>query len=193
MYQNRNKELEILALFIGGYDRQFYLREISKLARLPLKTTQNLTAYLEKNRIMKGSMRGKNKYFKLNLDNVKTKLYLIQTELHKTALFTDKYPVFKPFMKGIRTNTPLIVFGSFAEFKADKASDLDLLVISKEKQALPFYLLPYNVHLIELSETSFVKALEKKEALVGEVGEKHIILNNHSFFVNTMWNWYGKR
>lgn len=193
MYQKRNRELDIIALFLGDYNRQFYLREISKLTKIPLKTTQTLIAYLEKNKILKSMASGKNKYFRLNLDNLQTKFYLLQSELHRAALFIKKYPLLKTFMKEIKTNVPIIAFGSFAKFKVDKDSDLDLLIISKKKPKLPFHLLAYKTHEIYLNESSFMKALEKQETLIKEVQESHIILNNHSFFVNAMWDYYGKR
>ncbi|MEK6904149.1 MAG: hypothetical protein AABW87_01000, partial [Nanoarchaeota archaeon] len=73
MYQKRNKELDIIALYSGNYKAEFYLRQISKLAKLPLKTCQNALINLEKGRILKSNVEGKNKYFSLNLDNIQTK------------------------------------------------------------------------------------------------------------------------
>ncbi len=42
MYQKRNKELRILDLYLEDYNKEFYLREISRLTKIPLKKTQNL-------------------------------------------------------------------------------------------------------------------------------------------------------
>lgn len=193
MYRKRNREMDILALYLSGYNKQFYLREISKLTKIPLKTTQTLIAHLEKDRILKSRVSGKNKYFRLNIDNLQTKFYLLQSELHRTAVFIEKYPLFKIFIKEIKANAPIIVFGSFAEFKADKDSDLDLLIVSKEKVNLPFHLLAYKTHEIYLDENSFVKSLEKNETLIREIEENHTVLNNHSFYVNSMWHYYGSK
>ena len=76
MYQNRNNQLKIISLFRGDYHARFYLREISKLLKIPLKTCQNVLAFLEKIKVLKSKTEGKNKYFSLNLENIKTKLYL---------------------------------------------------------------------------------------------------------------------
>jgi predicted nucleotidyltransferase len=191
MYQNRNKELDVIALYSGNYKAEFYLRQISKLAKLPLKTCQNGLINLEKNRILKSKVEGKNKYFSLNLDNIQTKSILLQAEIYRTDIFLEKYSQFKTFLKELNTNIPIIIFGSFAKLTADKGSDLDLLIIS-EKEELPFHLLPYKVHKINLSESSFLKAVKEQEPLIREIEEKHIILNNHSFYVNTMWQQYGR-
>ena len=192
MYQNRNKELEIINLFRGNYNARFYLREISKLSKIPLKTCQNVLASLEKTKILKSKTEGKNKYFSLNLENIKTKSYLLQTEIYKMDIFIEKYPQFKMFLKSLKTTAPIIVFGSFAKFIADKDSDLDLLVISEKELNLPFHLLPFKPHQVNLTEKTFLKALREKENLIKEIEENHIILNNHSFYVSVLWIEYGK-
>ena len=193
MYQKGNNNSKILSLFLGDYSKQFYLREISKLSKIPLKTTHRLVSSLEKDKILKSKVSGKNKYFKLNLDNIQTKLCLIEAEIYKTAIFIDKYPLFKTFLKELSNSSLLVVFGSFAKFKADKDSDLDLLIVSKEKEELPFHLLGYNIHKIELLEKDFIKAVENNETLIKEIAENHIILNNHSFYINVVWGFYGRK
>lgn len=191
MYHNRNNELEVISLFRGDYKTRFYLREISKLSKLPLKTCQNVLSMLEKYKILKSKIEGKNKYFSLNLENIKTKSYLLQSEIYQTDLFIEKYPQFKMFLKSLETIVPIIVFGSFAKSTADKNSDLDLLVISKKELKLPFHLLPFKPHQVNLTEKTFLRALKEQEDLIKEIEENHVILNNHSFYVNTMWRQYG--
>jgi len=192
MYPNRNNELEVLSLFRGNYKSRFYLREISKISKLPLKTCQNTLLLLEKSKILKSKIEGKNKYFSLNLENIKTKSYLQQAEIYQTDLFIEKYPQFKIFLKAFKTTVPIIVFGSFAKFTADKDSDLDLLVISEKELKLSFHLLPFNPHEINMGEKTFLRAVDQQEDLIKEIEENHIILNNHSFYVSIMWGYYGK-
>jgi len=187
MYQKRNNQLEIVSLYRGGYKTRFYLREISKLSKIPLKTCQNFLLTLEKAKILKSKIEGKNKYFSLNPENIKTKSYLLQAEIYQTDLFLEKYPQFKMFLKSLKTTAPIIVFGSFAKFTADKDSDLDLLVISEKELKLPFHLLPFNLHQVNLTEEAYLKALKEQEDLIKEIEENHIILNNHSFYLNIMW------
>ena len=192
MYLKGNKELEVLGLYLRNYAQQLYLREISRLAKLPLKNTQNVLNTLEKERILRSSLKGKNKYFSLNLNNIQTKLLLLQAEVYKTYLFLETYNAFRTYLKAVSTQSLQVIFGSFARFTAEKDSDADLLVISKDEEKLPLHLLPYKVHMIKLTEDSFRKATEKQEALIKEIEENHVILNNHSFYVNTMWDYYGK-
>ncbi|MEK6862236.1 MAG: nucleotidyltransferase domain-containing protein [Nanoarchaeota archaeon] len=193
MYQKRNNQLEVILLYLLDYGKQYYLREISNLTKIPLRTVQTILNILEKNCILKSKTAGKNKYFRLNLDNIQTKHYLLQAEIYKTSLFVDKYPIFKTFMKKVNLNEVIILFGSFAKFSANKDSDLDMLVISNfGRVILPVHLLPYKIHEINMTEITFIKSLEKQEALLKEIEENHIILNGHSFYVNTMWGYYAR-
>src|SRR3989338_4870702 len=191
MYPNRNNKLEVISLFRGDYKARFYLREINRLSKMPLKTCQNTLSNLEKEKILRSKTEGKNKYFSLNLENIKTKSYLQQAEIYQTDIFMEKYPQFKVFLKSLKTTSPIIVFGSFAKFTANKDSDLDLLVISEKELKLPFHLLPFKPHEIDMAEKTFLKAIKEREDLIKEIEENHIILNNHSFYVNIMWEYYG--
>jgi len=192
MYLKVDKELAVLNLYTNNYNKQLYLREISKLTKIPLKTIQNTLQNLENENTLKSMVRGKNKYFRLNKDTIQTKFCLLQAEIYKTLLFIQKYPLFKLFLKEIKSNNTLIVFGSFAKFKAHKDSDLDLLIISRDGEKIPSHLIPNKIHNIELTESSFIKSLENQETLIKEIEDNHIILNNHSFYVNIIWNYYGK-
>jgi len=192
MYQKRNKELEVITLYTSNYKAEFYLRQIAKLTKLPLKTSQNILLRLEKEKILKSKVEGKNKYFYLNLENIQTKSYLLQAEIFKLDNFLNHYPEFKTFLKTIHTTISIIIFGSFAKMNADKDSDLDILVLSKEEQRFHHHLLSYKVHQINLSEDSFKKAINKKENIIKEIEENHIILNNPSSYVNIIWEYYGK-
>ncbi len=193
MYRKRNDRMKIIALYAGDYKREYYLREISKTAKIPLQTTQRQLAELDRDKILKTSISGKNKYFALNLDNPNTKLALLQSELCKTEQFLDRYTTFKTFVRAIKSNSLIVIFGSFAKFSADKNSDLDLLIVPKEKEKLPYHLLGYKIHEIELSESSFVKSVQNRETIIKEIEGNHIILNNHSFYVNVMWTNYGTK
>jgi len=192
MYKKRNNELEIIMLFSKNYNQRHYLREISRLTKLPLKTTQTSLKQLENKRILLGQQEGKNKYFKLNLNNIQTKFYLLQAEIHKTQLFLEKYTFFKTFLKGTFPTSCLIIFGSYAKFIANKDSDIDMMIISKKDVKLPIHLLPFKSHKIKLSKPQFIKSLKQQETLIKEIEENHVILNDHSFYVNEMWGYYAK-
>lgn len=193
MYQKRNKELEVLRLYLSDYSKRFYLREISKISRLPLKNVQRALESLERSKILKSEVSGKNKYFFLNLDNIGAKIMLLQAEAHSTLIFLEKYAQFKLFVKEIKTDVPIIIFGSFAKLSATKDSDVDILVVSGKEISLPAHLLPNKIHKIRISEKNFVKSSVEGETLIKKAQDSHIIINNHSFFINFMWEKYAKQ
>lgn len=187
MYHKRNKELRILELYLSDYSREFYLREISKLSKTTLRTTQRLLIILEQEQILKSELHGKNKYYSLNLDNIETKFYILKAELQKTLVFLEKYPLFKMFLNELKGNALLIIFGSYAKLLADKDSDIDILAISNDKIEMPSHLVHNELHLVRISEEDFIKSVKKGETLIKKVKGSHVILNNHSFFVDIMW------
>lgn len=191
MYQKRNNYYEVISLFLGDYGGQLFLREISRLSGIPLKTTQNILANFEKDKILRSSIEGKNKYYRLNLENIQTKHLLLQSEAYKTSKFIEKYKPLKTFLKEMKSDALIIVFGSFAKSKADENSDLDLLVIGKNSN-IPYYLIPYKIHKLDMSLDIFLKSVEKQETLIKEIMQSHIILNNHSLFINVFWGYYAK-
>lgn len=179
-------------LYLGDYSARLYLRQISKLSGIPLKTTQAVLSELEKKGLLVSEVQGKNKYFTLNLENINTKSSLLQAEAQKTLLFMEKYAEFRGFMKELKNDKPVILFGSFASFGAGENSDADMLVISDESVELPKHLLPHRIHEIGMSGKEFSRAVEGRETLLEQVRKSHVVLSNHSFFVDMMWEKYAR-
>lgn len=193
MYQKRNNELQLLMLYLKGYQKKFYLREISMLTKIPLKTTQSTVSFLEKRRILQSNIQGKNKYFSLNKENIETKWCLTHAELYKTQCFAEKYSEFKPFLKTVQMESIVILFGSFAKGSTNKHSDCDILILTEKGENLPTHLLAHKIHKMEMSLKAYKEAQEKKVALTEEIEENHVILNNHSLFVEIMWRkWHAE-
>jgi len=191
MCQKRNN---VLLLFCSDFKRKFHLREISRLSKIPLKTTSRVMEGLEEKNIIRHHFEGKHKYFELNLDNIETKFYLIEAEISKMLLFLEKYSVFKSFLKdmGLIDGT-VVVFGSFSQLIVTKDSDLDILTVSDKKIDLPKHLLPYKINIINLSKKEFLSGLNREEPLMREILANHTILHNHSSFVDDIWWYYGKK
>jgi|SRR3989344_7875730 len=193
MYSNRNNNMLVLSLYLKDYSKKFYLREISRLTKVPLKNTYVILNELEKDNIIKSQLVGKNKYFYLNLDNIEVKYLILNSEIYKTVIFIKKYPHFTGFLKELDDpEACIVIFGSFAKFSVDKDSDLDLLIISDKKIEIPYHVIPNKIHEIILSKNDFIETVEKNEIFIKKIKENHIILDNHSFFVNVIWRKYAK-
>ncbi len=191
MFPKRN---EIISLYCGNLKARFHLREIARLSKLPIKTVFKILKKLEKENIVRSEIEGRHKYFELNLDNIETKFILEETEIHRTLLFLKEYPIFKSFLKEMKIeDCAIIIYGSFAKFMATNKSDLDILIVSERELDLPFYTLPYKIHKIFLRKNEFLKGLEAREPLLMEILANHIVLFNHSFFINILWWYHGRK
>ena len=69
---------------------------------------------------------------------------------------------------------------------------MDLLIISDKKIEIPYHVIPNKIHEIILSKNDFIETVEKNEIFIKKIKENHIILDNHSFFVNVIWRKYAK-
>lgn len=180
--------------YCNNLTARFHLREISRISGLPAETTARELRSLEHERVLLSRLEGRNKYFTLNLNLYRTKMYIIEAEINRTLEFLAKYPLFNTFIKSMPLfNGAVTLFGSFARAEPTKTSDVDLLVIADNDISLPLELLPKSPHKITISQSDFLKAIDNPEPLIREIAHNHIILYNHSYFVEAMWRYYGKK
>ncbi|MBN2423296.1 nucleotidyltransferase domain-containing protein [Candidatus Woesearchaeota archaeon] len=160
-----------------------YLREIVKKTRLPYGTVQNIV-----NRnidLFNSKISGKNKYFSF-ADSIENRYLFKQIEIENTAQFIKKNLKLKPFLAGIsQLKRPILIFGSYAQNKNTKNSDIDLLIISNKKIKLPLYLFKNKIHSIYISKKQINNF--KKETLYTEIKNNHIIISYFDFFLKEVF------
>ena len=118
-------------------------------------------------------------------DNIDNKYLFYQLEMEQTRTFIIKNPKLRPFVEKIfQLNIPALVFGSFAKGTANKDSDLDLLIISSEKD-IPEQLCPYKVHKIFIDQKNIGNL--KKEALYEEIMKDHVIISGFDLFMTEVF------
>ncbi len=199
MYQNKHKEEDALKLFLADYRKELFLREISRMSGVPLKTAQRLLDGLVKHNILKSSVKGKNKYFSLNLDNNLAKEHLLRSEtLALTRLLEENFLLKKIYSEvfSLAPAGAVVLFGSYAKKKQDEESDIDLLYIGekgeqfakKMKKIGSLYGKKINTKKTTLA--NFEKSLRKKDALVREVLKSHVLLHQPSVFVDSVWRYF---
>jgi predicted nucleotidyltransferase len=183
------KEYKIMNLLVSE-NRELYLREIHKLTKLSLKSVQNSLKNLEQERILISKIVGKNKFFRINKDEPKTRYALEIGELIKTIEFLNKNTLLKSFAEKIQNSEAdaVIIFGSFAKNTQKKDSDLDILILSEKEIGLPAHLSPKKIHSIVMNKEEFLKNT-KESVLISEIFINHIILKNSNLFINSIWEW----
>ncbi len=196
-------ESEIIENYCSDYSKKMHVREIARLMNANHRTVSLALQKLERTKIMKYQLAGKNKIYFLNLDNILTKKFLESVELMKTVKFIERYFIIKKLLaeasKDIRS-APLIVFGSYAKGSEKKESDLDIMIIKGKNETLIIKKLEelskhYNIklHIQKTDSENFEKGLRDKDYLIIEIVKNHVILNNAEFFVDVLWRYYHER
>lgn len=125
----KTPEQRIFSLFAMKPDRPFYLREISKNLNISLGATHGALAALEKARILTSRTVGKTRLFEVYDENSQAVL--------KTFRVFNTVLLLEPLVELLKGHTSrVILFGSFARGTFTQESDLDLFIVSEEREAV---------------------------------------------------------
>ncbi len=172
-------KLRIVELYLNGYDKRYYLRELASLLEKPHQTIKPYAEELVKEGVLiKNERKGVTEY-NLNFKDKKIYDYLVIAEkdrlmerMEHDALVRLLFEKLSPFFE---KNT-FVIFGSAVD-RISKGSDIDVLVVGKQKIAkqVEDFEKIYNrkVHKVQ------VTSLEKLDlTLIREIYKKHLIFNN---------------
>ncbi|AJF63139.1 MAG: hypothetical protein QT11_C0001G1015 [archaeon GW2011_AR20] len=188
-----NKYFQILEKFTGNYNREIYGRQLINKTNLSQKNIALVLQDLENLSILKSKVMGKMKFYSLNLSYQSIKDILIMIELIKKTEFLSKYIKLASIFK--EDSRIVGIFGSYAKETQTKFSDLDVFIVgSKTKNDYEekgkFF--DVNVSIKYFKENEFLNLLKKKNNLIKEIIEDHIVLFNTEKFVNLIWrDYYG--
>lgn len=185
MLLNKNK-LKILEEFSSDYHKRIYGREISNKLQMNQKTVSNVLNELDNQHILKSNLEGKNKYYKFNEYYPYVKEIIQLIELQRKINFLERYKNLKELFFELerRIEGILVIFGSYANFRANSKSDLDIFVIGKIKDIEDLEEL-YNVkiNIVKSSKSKF----NKNEHIIKEIIKNHVIIKGLEDFVELIW------
>lgn len=180
-------ELRILELFTSKPTYSFTIREVSREIKKDLKIVHTSIKNLAENNFFL-----RDKHGRLSLDYKKNIQDLAYVENLRKEKFFKKFPFIKIQTEGFLKKTGpnffiLLVFGSYAEGKIRKKSDIDLLAVLPEEDenesferelnsVLSLSSKKFHIHVI--SQKSFEEMLAKREELnvANETLNRHLIL-----------------
>ena len=185
------KQIQLLSILkpFREYTRK-QIKEISKESSNNL--IQIALINLKQQNILKEKEVGKSSLFSLNLNNL-TKTYL--SLANQESLTKQTKQTINILTKEIEKYTSfysIIIFGSYAENKQRKHSDLDVAIIIKDKIQKTNMKLAINstknkslqkldIHVI--SKTEFKEMLNQEEENLGkQILENHKVINNPNIF-----------
>lgn len=182
----KKSNVEIISLFRKNIFLSKTIREIALIAKKDYPTVYNAIKELEEAGILQTKRAGHAKLCTLSLSNnaISVLSFLDEQEaLSKPLPNTDKIMEFKEFEDDI-----LLVTGSYAKGTQTKQSDMDLVVIAKDKafekqrllESLTALYMP-KIHPIVITYKDFIDMLLEKKASFGkEIFNNRLLLRNAS-------------
>ena len=164
---------KILALYRSDYRRALHTREIARSVATDVQPVSVQLRRLEEASILKSTVKGKHKEYRLNLENILTKYYLVLAETYTTLSFLDRNFLVKRVLEELdETDTTalfstLVLFGSFASERANERSDIDILTITDFDEQIAFL----------RAESSSVDAQTSHVKVAGKDSLKNIVRN----------------
>ena len=193
-YNINQTTLKILGLYLDDYKKSLHLREISRETKIDVKAIQLQLKKLEKINVLSSIIRGRNKDYRLNLNNITTKYYLIMAEIFISIIYLKRNFLIKKIVEEIenKIHDPLILFGSFANGTYTKESDIDIFIISDKKINTSLIIeatsmIGREISLKSASRQQFLEGLRNNDPFIKEVVSNHIILKGADEFSDILW------
>ena len=193
-YALRPKEKLIKALIENKSPQS--IMALSGSAVLDYKNTYNYVGDLTASGAIVQEAMGNTNLIKLNLSPNQE---IFSVEEKRTQEFLEKNPklnVIKSYIKEI--NYPfmiVLIFGSFAKGKNTSSSDIDLCIISDNKEKIKelwrmLNLLSLKIEIQEFTTKEFISMIEKRQRNIGqEIVKNNIILYGIENYYNLISKW----
>ncbi len=196
MYNKINiteNHLRILSLFSKGFNKEYHIREVGKIANLSPRSAQLMLSNLEGKGILQSKTRGKIKAYSLRNAGI-TKEYLVLVEQYKLLSFLESHSIIREIIAKIRQhiNGVGIVFGSYAKGIESKSSDLDIFIVGNgDKTQIKNISKTYGFEInVKQYPLNIFKSDLREDILIKEVLENHIIFLNSEQLIREAIN-YG--
>ena len=119
--------IQILTFLSRNPDKQFYIREIAKNMNKSVGGTHKTLKSLKKMDFINENKSGKNIYYQINQRNPSIKNFKIFMTINELSPLLNKIK---------ETSEKIILFGSCANGEDTSESDIDLLVLTNEKEKI---------------------------------------------------------
>jgi predicted nucleotidyltransferase len=182
-------DLWVLSLFSDGYDREYYIREISTCLPISHGTAQTILERLEKKLVLSSSLRGKTRIFRIKPGEIAVQ-YFILAEQYKKIAFIEEKPYISEVLHKIDSFTEgiTLLFGSYSKGTETGDSDLDILVVGNydEKEISKIgKMYDIEINIKAFPERVFAR-IDPRDTLLVEVKKHHIAWKNSELFVRSV-------
>lgn len=180
--RHMSKKLDIISLFISDYNKRLTGREVGRILDINHQTAFNHLNQLVKANVLNYERKGRNKEFSLISENYVSKIFIQMAEQKKSLDFISSNKNIASIIYDLKDFVEtIIVFGSYAEYKSTRDSDLDIVILGKyDKNKLKKYKDRVNIKINEhvVTYSQFNKIFKNKNPLSIEIFKKHIIFGD---------------
>ena len=156
--------LQILTFLARNPDKQFYLREIATIIKKSVGGTHKNLKSLHKMEFVNENKSGKNVYYQINQMNPSIKNFKIFMTLHELTPLTRDLK---------KISDKIILFGSCATGDDTAESDVDLFILTKEKDKVMRQIkkkkIQREIQPVIVNAAEFIHVKEKSKALYQEI------------------------
>ncbi len=200
---NRKKEIEqymanvsqnwlnILIPFSYDYTKKFSGSELSKILKIPQRSVSRYLSQIVGGNLLRFEIRGKNKFYYLDLENNRTKILLNLIESFKSFKFSLNTKLWKDLDLLIKYGD-VVLFGSQVKGYSTSSSDIDVVIFAKNTEKLKKTLrnLP-KIQAQIISFDNFKTLVLKKDSLAIEILKNHIVFGDIQKFIELCWGYYN--
>lgn len=174
-------------IYLDDLTKQVSLSEFEDYFKTPHQSVKKHLEQFTDAKILTEEKKARFLFYRLNMENRLTTEYLILCEKERLLNFLGRRTMFLQLYKELSQffkDSKILIFGSATEKK--DFSDIDLLVISNDNKIKPVitkFSQTYSVtiHAVQTTEKNLTKTF------INEIRKKHIILNNHDYFMEVLY------
>ena len=185
------KWLHLLVPFSNEYNKKFSGSELAKISGIPQRSASRYLSGLVGQNILSFEVRGNNKFYYLDLDNKRTKIFLGLIESYKSFVFSLDTELWRNLERLTGFGT-IVLFGSRVKGYSTKDSDIDVVIFAKKTEKLKRVLRSLGkvqAHIIDFK--SFEKLVSKKDVLSLEIIKNHVIFGDVNKFSEFCQRYYN--
>jgi len=183
--------LRVLSLFTDGFDVEFYVREVERLAGISPRTAQLILEDLENKGVLRSKLKGKIKLYFLSQSGSAIR-FLMFAEQYKLIVFLAKNVLIKEIIEKISVHIQGIgvVFGSYVKGLEKKGSDLDIFVVgSYDAVEIKRISQSFGVDVsVKCYPMKIFKRNLNDDFLLKEILKKHVVFVGVEQFIGEVFN-----
>jgi len=175
LHMELNISSEILNVLFG---EEIHARALAKRLEINHMTViRNLKELVSEN-VLEFRKEGRNKVYFLK-KNMEARNYELISELYKLNKTLEKYPELRKIIKDIQQNKEIslaVLFGSYARGAANKNSDIDVFIETKDRN------LKKELELLNSRLSLKIGDYDRSSPLIKEIEKNHVIIKGAEIF-----------